>query len=178
MREPAPPILTCQNPQVSEGRGAHTRRPRSLPEATPRRGRSPLAVLRAVVRWALAALLLVAGVAHFVIAEEFLGQVPQFLPWRLPIVYVSGVVEIGLGLALFLLPRHRRLVGWVVAAFFVAVFPGNIAQYVEGNDSFGLDTDQARLTRLFFQPVLVVLALWSTQAWRRTAHGRREPEAQ
>ncbi|MBS9375075.1 hypothetical protein GON09_004091 [Rhodococcus sp. B50] len=56
--------------------------------------------------------------------------------------------------------------GWVTAAFFVAVFPGNIAQYMSGTDAFGLDSDGDRLARLFFQPVLVVWALWSTAAWR------------
>jgi uncharacterized membrane protein len=64
------------------------------------------------------------------------------------------------------LGRHSVQLGWVTAAFFVAIFPGNISQYVNGIDAFGLDTDQARLIRLFFQPLLVVWALWSTGAWR------------
>jgi len=55
-------------------------------------------------------------------------------------------------------------VGWVVAAFFVAIFPGNISQYVNGIDAFGLDTDRARLVRLFFQPLLALWALWATRA--------------
>lgn len=76
-----------------------------------------------------------------------------------------------LGLALLFLPNRRVLVGWVVAAFFVVIFPGNIAQYVEGTDAFGLDTDIERFVRLFFQPVLVALALWSTTAWRAWRSG-------
>ncbi len=75
----------------------------------------------------------------------------------------SGVVEIGLGAAFVALPRRRRLIGTLLAAFFVVIFPGNIAQYVEGTDAFGLDTDRKRLTRLFFQPVLVLWALWAGQ---------------
>ena len=51
------------------------------------------------------------------------------------------------------------------AAFFVVIFPGNIAQYVEGTDAFGLDSDGARAARLAFQPVLVAAAPWSTGAW-------------
>jgi uncharacterized membrane protein len=85
---------------------------------------------------------------------------------------VSGLVEIALGLALLFIVRHRTLVGWVVAAFFVIIFPGNIAHYVEGNDAFGLDTDRERLIRLFFQPVLIAWALWSTGAWRAWRSGR------
>jgi uncharacterized membrane protein len=87
------------------------------------------------------------------------------------VVLASGVVEILLGLALASLGRYSVQVGWVTAAFFVAIFPGNISQYVNGIDAFGLDTDQARLTRLFFQPLLVVWALWATGAWRSWRKG-------
>lgn len=76
----------------------------------------------------------------------------------------SGVVEVVLGVALLVVRRQRRAVGFAVAGFFVVIFPGNVAQYVERVDAFGLDTDRARLVRLFFQPVLVVWALWSTGA--------------
>ena len=76
-------------------------------------------------------------------------------------------MEIGLGAAFVALPKKRRLVGGLLAAFFVAIFPGNIAQYVEGTDAFGLNTDQARLTRLFFQPVLVLVALFGGGWLRR-----------
>ena len=82
------------------------------------------------------------------------------------VVLASGVVEIGLGAALlFAGARLRPIVGVVAALFFVAVFPGNVGQYVEGVDAFGLDTDAKRLVRLFFQPVLIAIALWSTGGW-------------
>jgi uncharacterized membrane protein len=87
------------------------------------------------------------------------------------VVLASGVVEIALGAALIVAWKYRVQVGWVTAAFFVAIFPGNISQYVNGIDAFGLDTDQARLTRLFFQPLLVVWALWATGAWRSWRKG-------
>jgi uncharacterized membrane protein len=140
-----------------------------------RPARSPEA-LRVAGRLLLAAILLVAGVGHFVAVEEFLGQVPTFLPAREAIVIVSGVVEIALGVGLLVL-RGRRLVllGWVVALFFVAVFPGNVWQAVNDSDSFGLDTDRARLLRLPFQPLLVALALWCTGAWAAWRTGRAGP---
>ncbi len=122
--------------------------------------------LRLGGRLGLAAILLIAGVAHFVALEEFLGQVPTSLPAREAIVIVSGVVELALGTGLLVLRgRRRALLGWVVALFFVAVFPGNVWQAVNGSDSFGLDTNRARLLRLPFQPLLVLLALWCTRAW-------------
>lgn len=87
---------------------------------------------------------------------------PRWFPVDEDVVVVtSGVVEIGLGLSMLALPKHRRLTGLALAAFFVAIFPGNIAQYVEGTDAFGLDTDAKRLLRLLGQPVLVAAALWA-----------------
>lgn len=117
-------------------------------------------------RWALAGLLLAAGVAHFVATEDFRAQVPPWLPARDAIVYVSGVVELLLGAALLAARgRHRVHVGVVVAAFFVLVLPGNVSQYLTGTDAFGLDTDTKRGVRLLFQPLLVLWALWCTGAW-------------
>lgn len=126
-------------------------------------------MVRAAARIVLGAFLAFAGLSHLTwLREEFQAQVPAWLPLDADLVVVaSGVVEIVLGLALILAPRRLRpLVGWVVGAFFVAIFPGNIAQWWEGTDAFGLTSDTARLVRLFFQPVLVVWALWSTGAWR------------
>ena len=108
-----------------------------------------------------------AGIGHLTTSrQEFQAQVPTvFADIADFVVVASGVVEIVLGLALVGLWKYRVQVGWVVAAFFVAIFPGNISQYVNGVDAFGLDSDTSRLVRLFFQPVLVVWALWSTGAW-------------
>ena len=108
-----------------------------------------------------------AGIGHLTNnRQEFQAQVPTLLKDYADFVVVaSGVVEIVLGLALVGLWKYRVQVGWVVAAFFVAIFPGNISQYVNGVDAFGLDSDTSRLVRLFFQPLLVVWALRSTGAW-------------
>lgn len=123
---------------------------------------------RVLLRWLLGGGLLAAGTAHLTTQrEEFQAQVPDWFPLDDDLVVVgSGVVELALGAALIGLPRHRVLVGTIVAAFFVAIFPGNIAQWLEGTDAFGLDTDGKRFARLFFQPVLVVWALGSTGAWQ------------
>lgn len=134
--------------------------------------------LRTVARWVLGGFLAFAGTAHLTFArEEFEAQVPEWVPAGTDAVVVgSGVIEIALGLAL-LSGRKRPLVGWVTAAFLVAIFPGNVAQYVEGTDAFGLDTDRARFVRLFFQPALIAWALWSTGAWRAW-RGRRDRSAE
>ena len=131
--------------------------------------------LRTAARILLGVVLAFAGVSHLAWArDEFQAQVPAWVPFSADFVVVSsGIVEIVLGLALLFLVKQRVLVGIVVAAFFVAVFPGNLSQYMTGTDAFGLDTDTKRFVRLFFQPVLVLWALWCTGAppFRREAPG-------
>ncbi len=120
-----------------------------------------------VWRWALAGMLIVAGTSHLTWNRKaFLTQVPRWVPMNADtVVLASGVVEILLGLSLVVFRRKRIPVGWVVAGFFVAIFPGNISQLMTHSDSFGLDTDAKRATRLVFQPLLVIWSLWSTGAW-------------
>jgi len=109
-----------------------------------------------------------AGIGHLTSnRQEFQAQVPTLLKdYADFVVLASGVVEIALGVGLIALWKYRVQLGWLVAAFFVAIFWGNISQYVNGVDAFGLNSDRARLIRLFFQPLLVVWALGSTGAWR------------
>lgn len=131
---------------------------------------------RTVGRLALGAALVFAGISHLTWSrQEFQAQVPTWVPLDPDLVVLaSGVVEVVLGGALLAARgRTRVLVGWLAAAFFVAIFPGNISQLVTRTDAFGLDTDQARAVRLLFQPVLVVWALWSTGAWRAWRERRR-----
>ena len=130
--------------------------------------------LRTVARWMLATFLIGAGISHFTRAEDFLAQVPPQLPAPEAIVAISGVVEIALGTSLLTLRRHRAIVGWATAGFFVVIFPGNIAQFLTGTPAFGLDSDLARGMRLLFQPALVVWALWCTGAWRDWRAARRQ----
>jgi uncharacterized membrane protein len=108
-----------------------------------------------------------AGIGHLTTSrQEFQAQVPTLLKdYADFVVLASGVVEIALGVGLIALWKYRVQIGWVVAAFFVAIFWGNISQYLNGVDAFGLNSDSARLIRLFFQPLLVMWALWSTGAW-------------
>ena len=115
----------------------------------------------------LGSALIYTGILHLTSSRlEFQAQVPPWVPFSADfVVLASGVVEILLGLALASL-RRRKEVGIATALFFIAIFPGNISQYVNKVDAFGLDSDQARLIRLFFQPLLVIWALWSTGAWR------------
>lgn len=129
---------------------------------------APTSTPRSLARIALGGILTFAGVSHLTFArDEFVAQVPSWFPVDDdPVVLVSGAVEIGLGAALIGFARGRVGVGLLAAAFFCAIFPGNIAQYVERTDAFGLDTDSKRFARLFFQPLLVLWALWSTAAWR------------
>ncbi|WP_295119672.1 hypothetical protein [uncultured Chitinophaga sp.] len=124
-------------------------------------------VPRNIARLLLGLILAFAGIGHLTFAStEFHAQVPPWVPFDADlVVLLSGVAELILGVSLLVMIRYRVMIGWIIAAFFVAVFPGNIAQWANQREAFGLNTDTARLIRLFFQPVLVVWALWCTGAW-------------
>ena len=125
-------------------------------------------MIKKLLQISLGAFLTSAGISHLGSnRKEFLAQVPTWLPLNADFVVVaSGIVEITLGISLiittFIFTQYRKQVGIVVAIFFILIFPGNINQYVNNIDAFGLDTDQKRLIRLFFQPLLVIWALWAS----------------
>lgn len=122
-----------------------------------------------IFRILLALFMTYAGFSHLTFNRiEFQAQVPDWLPMSKDLVVVlSGIVEMALGLALLFWKKQRVNIGWALAIFFVLVFPGNVSQYLEGRDGFGvLNTDRARLIRLFFQPVLIAWALWSAGSWK------------
>jgi uncharacterized membrane protein len=131
----------------------------------------PSSLPRLIARVVLGLFLLFTGIGHLTFGRaEFSAQVPDWLPLSDDVVIVaSGVAEVALGAALIALPRYRVAVGWMIAAFFVLIFPGNISQFVNRVDGFGLTTDAARAVRLLFQPLLVLWALWATGAWRDRA---------
>ncbi len=129
---------------------------------------SKTTLLQNIFRVLLAAFMIYAGLSHLTFNRiDFQAQVPDWVPLSKDLVVIlSGMFEMVLGLGLAFWKRERILFGWALAIFFILIFPGNISQYLEGRDAFGvLDSDGARLRRLFFQPVLVVWAIWSSGAW-------------
>lgn len=122
--------------------------------------------IQKIARIGLGANLVFAGISHLTFARKaFKAQVPNWVPLKKDdtVVY-SGFAEIALGAALILTPeKQEKTVGKIAATFFTAVFPGNIAQYTHDRSAFGLNTDNKRLARLFFQPILVYWALKSTK---------------
>jgi uncharacterized membrane protein len=124
--------------------------------------------LRNATQLLLGTALAYAGTTHLTTNRtEFQAQVPNWVPFSSDFVVIaSGIVEIALGLSLILLWKYRTQIGLATATFFIAIFPGNISQYVNHIDAFGLDSDRARAIRLLFQPLLVIWALWSTGAWK------------
>ncbi|MFL9830494.1 DoxX family protein [Flavobacterium sp. ARAG 55.4] len=137
-------------------------------------------LLQNIFRILLGSLMVLAGVGHLTFQrQEFTAQVPMWLP-RDPafidfVVVFSGVVEIALGLAMIFLSKYRIQIGIALAVFYVLVFPGNISQYTNGISAFGLDTNQKRFIRLLFQPVLIVWALWSTNALYYIINRNKKP---
>ena len=128
--------------------------------------------VKLIFRLLLGAFMTYAGISHLTFnRQEFVAQVPtwlQFSPGFTDfVVLASGVVEIAFGLGIiFLVAKKRAIAGALLALFYVAIFPGNINQYVNHINAFGLNTDNLRLIRLFFQPVLIFLAVWTTGGWK------------
>lgn len=122
--------------------------------------------LQNVFRIFLGSIMVYAAIAHFTFRrKEFQGQVPDWVPMKKDkVVVLSGVAELLLGIAMIFALPHKVWAGIALAIFYVLIFPGNIAQYTNRSNAFGLKTDRARLIRLFFQPVLILWALWSTGA--------------
>ena len=103
-----------------------------------------MSYLKTFFRLLLGLFMTYAGFSHLTFnRQEFVAQVPTWL-WK-----------------------KKAVVGALLALFYVAIFPGNINQYVNHIDAFGLNTDNLRLIRLFIQPVLIYLALWSTGGWQQ-----------
>ncbi len=132
-----------------------------------------------IFRVILGLLMIMAGIGHLTFQrEEFQAQVPRWLPTSEAfmdfVVIASGVVEILLGLAMVFLVKHKVKAGIALAIFYVLIFPGNISQYTNGIDAFGLDTDLKRFIRLFFQPVLILWALWSTGALKHLMNKQKK----
>lgn len=122
-----------------------------------------------IFRIILAFFIFYAGISHLTFNRiDFQAQVPDWVPLSKDLVVIlSGIAEIILGLGLAFWKKERIRFGWALALFFVLIFPGNISQYLDGKDAFGaLNSDKARLIRLFFQPVLIAWALWSSGAWK------------
>jgi len=125
-----------------------------------------MVIMRKLAQVILGIALIFTGTSHLSTSRlEFQAQVPTWLPLDPNFVVIaSGIVEIILGLSIITLWKYRSQVGLTVALFFVLIFPGNINQYVNQIDAFGLNTDRERLIRLLFQPLLIVWALWSTES--------------
>ena len=124
--------------------------------------------VQTIFRIILGAFMIFAAIGHLTYQrQEFQAQVPDWIPLGKDLVVIlSGIVEFALGFGMVFLSKHKVKFGIALAVFFVLIFPGNIAQYMNGTDAFGLDTDQKRLIRLFFQPLLILWALWSTGAFK------------
>jgi uncharacterized membrane protein len=123
-------------------------------------------IIQNILRVILGSFMILAAVGHFTFQRaDFQAQVPNWIPIEKDVVVIlSGIVEISLGLAMIFWTKQKVNVGIALAIFYVLIFPGNIAQYLNATDAFGLNSDQSRLIRLFFQPVLILLALWSVGA--------------
>ncbi len=143
------------------------------------KGFGKTSLIQKIFRVLLGSFMVLAAVGHLTFQrQEFQAQVPDWVPLSKDLVVIlSGIAELGLGLSMIFWKKQRVYVGLALATFYVLIFPGNIAQYLGHREAFGLNTDTARLIRLFFQPVLILWALWSTGALTFLTHKGRIPNA-
>ena len=109
--------------------------------------------------WVMAAFYVFAGVMHFVRPDVYLPMMPPYLPWPGPLVFLSGVAEIALGLAI-LVPRLRPVAAWGIILLLIAVFPANIHIALNNVPLFG-NPEGAGIWNWVRLPMQGVLALWA-----------------
>jgi uncharacterized membrane protein len=103
------------------------------------------------------------------------AMMPPWIALHLELVLFTGAAEIAGGLGL-LIPRLRRLAGLMLAIYFVAVFPANIHNALNGLAVEGLpQAGWYYWARLLFQPLAVWWALFSAQLIRWPFIGGRKP---
>lgn len=124
-----------------------------------------------IFRILLGSIMLYIGIAHLSFRRiEFQAQVPTWLTTNEGmmdlVVLISGYIEIAFGILMILGGKLKVKTGITLGIFYILIFPGNINQYINEIDSLRLDSDNKRLIRLFFQPLLVLWAFWSSGAMK------------
>ena len=122
-----------------------------------------------IFRILLGLIMLYIGIAHLSFRRiEFQAQVPTWLTTDEGlmdlVVLISGYIEIAFGILMIVGNKLKLKTGIALGIFYILILPGNINQYINEIDSLRLDSDNKRLIRLFFQPLLVLWAFWSTGA--------------
>lgn len=103
-----------------------------------------------------AAIFILGGGAHFTKVDFYLGMMPDYLPYHLELVYISGVIEIILGLML-LIPKYKRFAAFGIIGLLIAVFPANIHMYLNASN-YPQMSETALTLRL---PIQLLLILWA-----------------
>ncbi len=114
--------------------------------------------------YVMGTLYVVAGVMHFVSPDFYLAIMPPYLPWHLELVYLSGIAEVALGIAV-MIPAYRKLAAWGIIVLLIAVFPANLHVALNnvpiGGATEGLGA--MNWVRLPFQAVFILWAWWYTR---------------
>ncbi|RYD20735.1 MAG: DoxX family membrane protein [Verrucomicrobiaceae bacterium] len=126
--------------------------------------------LRDISRIILAVFFIAAGVNHFISPGIYLPMMPDYLPWHLGLIYVSGVAEVAGGIGICI-PKWRRAAGWGLIALLIAIFPANLHMALNDIPLNGKHLLPWVLWfRLPFQLVMIAWVYWSVLL--------KKPEAQ
>ena len=118
--------------------------------------------LKSLGSWFFAGFFFYAGLMHFVQEESFTAIVPPFIPFPKLIVWTTGLMELVFAI-LLILPRYRKLAGFLLAPFLLAVLPANIHMAMN-NIPFGemSATPTTLWLRVALQFPLILSILWVT----------------
>ena len=116
---------------------------------------------KTLTRYLLGALYIAAGVNHFLNTATYVRIMPQYLPWHLELIYLSGVAEAALGF-LLLIRRYSVWAGWGLVALCIAVFPANVHMAMHAN-LYPAIPELALWLRLPAQGLLIAWAWWYTR---------------
>ena len=125
-------------------------------------------MVRTVICLALALFFLFAGITHFTATGAFVSIVPPPLPFKREVVWLTGAIELVFALGL-ILPRWRRIIGWLLSAYLLAVLPANIYMALANMPLGPLDGPVALWGRVLLQFPLIALILWACESWPRSS---------
>lgn len=107
----------------------------------------------------MSAFFALAGANHFLHPGIYLRIMPPYLPFPLPLIYLSGFLESALGLALWV-PSFRRPAAWGLVVLLALIFPANLHMAFHAA-LYPAFNPIVLWLRLPFQFVLMALILWS-----------------
>jgi uncharacterized membrane protein len=111
-------------------------------------------------RIAMSAMLLFTAIAHFVFAKGMSMMLPDFIPYKTVVIWLTGFIEIAAAIGL-LIPQIRIITAWLLIVFFILILPANIYAAIKQIDYQKGTFDGNGTTYLYFRiPLQLLFIVW------------------